>query len=126
MTRAGTRRGFTLAEVLVASTISGFVAVVAVSALNALAGNAQTVNRTTETTSVIRFAARSDGPVQASIHDLAGRRVRGLSRGVLGAGDHDLFWDGRDDGGRAVAAGSYLVRITSSDGSTAARFVVIR
>jgi general secretion pathway protein J len=47
-----------LAEVLVASTISGFVAVVAVGALNALAGNAQTVNRTTETTSEIRFAAR--------------------------------------------------------------------
>jgi general secretion pathway protein J len=51
-------RGFTLAEVLVASTISGFVAVVAVGALNALAGSAQTVNRTTETTSEIRFAAR--------------------------------------------------------------------
>ncbi len=51
-------RGFTLAEVLVASTISGFVAVVAVGALNALAGSAQTVNRTTETTSEIRFATR--------------------------------------------------------------------
>jgi len=42
----------------VASTISGFVAVVAVGALNALSGNAQTVNRTTETTAEIRFAAR--------------------------------------------------------------------
>jgi general secretion pathway protein J len=51
-------RGFTLAEVLVASTISGFVAIVAVGALNALAGSAQKVNRTTETTSEIRFAAR--------------------------------------------------------------------
>ncbi|MCL5278753.1 MAG: prepilin-type N-terminal cleavage/methylation domain-containing protein [Planctomycetes bacterium] len=58
MSRSRTRRGFTLAEVLVASTISGFVAVVAVGALNALAGNAQTVNRMTETTSEIRFAAR--------------------------------------------------------------------
>jgi len=58
MSRTGKRRGFTLAEVLVASTISGFVAVVAVGALNALAGSAQTVNRTTETTSEIRFAAR--------------------------------------------------------------------
>ena len=51
-------RGFTLAEVLVASTISGFVALIAVGALNAIAGSAQTVNRTTETTSEIRFAAR--------------------------------------------------------------------
>jgi general secretion pathway protein J len=50
--------GFTLAEVLVASTISGFVAVIAVGALNAIASSAQTVNRMTETTSEIRFAAK--------------------------------------------------------------------
>jgi len=42
----------------VASTISGFLAVVAVGALNAIASSAQTVSRTTETTSEIRFAAR--------------------------------------------------------------------
>ncbi len=41
-----------------ATTISGFVAVIAVGALNAIAGSAQAVNRTTETTSEIRFAAR--------------------------------------------------------------------
>ena len=41
-----------------ASTISGFVALIAVGALNAIAGSAQTVSRTTETTSEIRFAAR--------------------------------------------------------------------
>lgn len=57
MTRTG-YRGFTLAEVLVASTISGFVALIAVGALNAIAGSAQAVNRVTETTSEIRFAAR--------------------------------------------------------------------
>jgi general secretion pathway protein J len=56
--RRSTLRGFTLAEVLVASTISGFVAVIAVGALNAIAGSAKTVNRITETTSEIRFAAR--------------------------------------------------------------------
>jgi len=51
-------RGFTLAEVLVASTISGFIAVIAVGALNAIATSSQKVNQITETTSEIRFAAR--------------------------------------------------------------------
>jgi hypothetical protein len=74
----------------------------------------------------IRFASRREGPVQTSIYDLTGRRVRDLSRDILSVGDHDLFWDGRDDDGRAVVAGSYLVRITSSEGSTTGRFVVIR
>ena len=41
-----------------ASTISGFVALIAVGALNAITGSAQTVNRMTETTSETRFAAR--------------------------------------------------------------------
>jgi len=51
-------RGFTLAEVLVASTISGFIAIVAVGAMNAVAHTAQTVNRVSEVNSEIRFAAR--------------------------------------------------------------------
>ncbi len=51
-------RGFTLAEVLVASTISGFIAIVAVGAMNAISHSAQTVNRVSEVNAEIRFAAR--------------------------------------------------------------------
>jgi type II secretion system protein J len=61
MTRIGhhvSKPGFTLAEVLVASTISGFLALVAVGALNAISSSAQTVNRATEITAEVRFAAR--------------------------------------------------------------------
>ncbi len=42
-----------------ASTISGFIAVVAVGALKAVADSAQAVNRAGETTAEIRFAART-------------------------------------------------------------------
>jgi prepilin-type N-terminal cleavage/methylation domain-containing protein len=51
-------KGFTLAEVLVASTITGFIALVAVSALKAVTDSAQLVNRTSETAGELRFAAR--------------------------------------------------------------------
>jgi type II secretory pathway component PulJ len=47
-----------LAEVLVASTLSGFVALVAVSALKAITDGAQVVSRTSETAGELRFAAR--------------------------------------------------------------------
>ncbi|MGE5294239.1 MAG: type II secretion system protein GspJ [Solirubrobacterales bacterium] len=50
--------GFTLAEVLVASTISGFIAIVAVGAMNAITRTSQTVNRVSEVNAEIRFAAR--------------------------------------------------------------------
>ncbi len=55
---AGRDRGFTLAEILVASTITTFIAVVAVGALKTVSDSAQTVTRHSETVTEIRFAAR--------------------------------------------------------------------
>jgi general secretion pathway protein J len=51
-------RGFTLAEILVASTITTFIAVVAVGALKTVSDSAQTVTRHSETVTEVRFAAR--------------------------------------------------------------------
>ncbi|MCY3760406.1 MAG: hypothetical protein OXH50_04090 [Gemmatimonadetes bacterium] len=51
---------------------------------------------------------------------LTGQVVRRLLRQPLPAGSHTLFWEGRDDQGRPVAAGVYLCRLT------AARQAVVR
>ncbi len=56
--RAMNSRGFTLAEVLVASTISAFIAISALGALKAVTDSTQVVNRATETAGEVRFAAR--------------------------------------------------------------------
>ena len=58
------------------------------------------------------------------ILDLAGRRVRGVFDGTLGAGTHVFHWDGRRDGGKALAAGIYLIRL-SADGDSRSRRVAI-
>jgi general secretion pathway protein J len=58
-------KGFTLAEALVASTISAFVALVAVGALRTVTDSAEVVNQSGETTSEVAFAARM------LAHDLA-------------------------------------------------------
>lgn len=55
-----------------------------------------------------------------------GVAVSGLCDGVLSAGAQDFPWDGRDDGGRPVAAGIYWVRVTTNDGSMSRRLVVLR
>ena len=44
------------------------------------------------------------------IVDVTGRRVRALSAGPLDAGEHRLWWDGRDDDGRVQRPGLYWVR----------------
>ena len=75
---------------------------------------------------VIRFVTPLAGLVQASVYDPAGRSVRSLSNGILAAGVHDLSWDGRDDSGRAVPGGVYLVRVSTAEGTTSGRFVIVR
>jgi general secretion pathway protein J len=51
-------RGFTLAEILIASTLSSFIALAALGALKAVTDSSQVVNRATETAAEVRFAAR--------------------------------------------------------------------
>jgi hypothetical protein len=42
--------------------------------------------------------------------DITGRKVKTLALGEYSAGSFDLDWDLRDDGGRLLEAGNYLVR----------------
>ena len=49
--------------------------------------------------------------VSLRVHDVLGRRVRQVWQGPLGAGQHRFTWDGRDEAGRAVAAGVYVYRV---------------
>jgi hypothetical protein len=73
-----------------------------------------------------RFVLPAEGRVRASIHDVAGRRVRSLYDGLLGRGPHDLLWDGRDDAGREVGVGIYLARVRTAEGAASARVVILR
>lgn len=49
--------------------------------------------------------------VQLRVYDLCGRLVRLLGSGPRAEGTHRLAWDGRDDRGLPVAAGTYLLRV---------------
>ncbi len=80
--------GFTLAEVLVASTISAFVALVAVGALKTVSDAAQTVGQTAETNGEISFAARLLAHDLANLYrdaDARSMRLVGASQGSEGS-----------------------------------------
>jgi hypothetical protein len=64
--------------------------------------------------------------VVMEVHDVAGRRIRSLASGWLGAGAHSLAWDGTDASGRSVGSGVYFVRLTAGNESQTSRVVVIR
>lgn len=66
------------------------------------------------------------GRAQVEIFDVRGRRVRSLLDRSLSRGQHAALWDGRDDRGRSLGAGLYLVRLTTADAVVTRRAVRVR
>ncbi len=74
----------------------------------------------------ITFALAREQSVQVSVFDARGRWLTTLADGRLAAGEHRLSWDGRDAGGRSLAAGVYLVRLRSDDASARLRVTLVK
>lgn len=59
------------------------------------------------------------------IYDAGGRRVRVLASGRFAAGAHASRWDGRDEGGRALAGGVYFARLRAGERDETRRLVLL-
>jgi general secretion pathway protein J len=103
-------RGFTLAEVLIASTISVFIAFVAVGALKTVTDSSQVVTLATETSAEVRFAARMIACDLANLYrDLDPRNMRlvGMSPESMQGGPGSLTF---------YAAGRIKARVDQPEG----------
>jgi len=87
----------------------------------------------------ISYQLDAAGPAVVTIHDALGRRVRSLdgpAGGMLSARAEtasgasgvagSITWDGRDDQGRALPRGVYLVRLGAGATARSARVLVVR
>jgi hypothetical protein len=74
----------------------------------------------------IRFALPTAGPVDLHLHDVSGRTVRHLVHEPMGAGVHEIRWDGRDASGVQLASGIYFVRLTTPSGERGQRAIIAR
>jgi hypothetical protein len=61
----------------------------------------------------VAFDLAQDGRVQVRIYDMRGSLVTTLTNENLPAGHHTVRWNGRDQSGRGVASGTYLLRMTA-------------
>jgi hypothetical protein len=75
----------------------------------------------------VRFTLPEAMPVTAEIWSVAGERVKVLARDqLLGEGENQLTWDGRDDRGLSAATGVYFFRVTTRLGVKVTRAVLIK
>ena len=66
------------------------------------------------------------GAASLEIFDVDGRLVRALTGAALGQGRCGADWDGRDDAGRTVANGIYLVRLSGPSLAAVTRVMRLR
>jgi len=74
-----------------------------------------------------RFRLPERLPVELSVFDAAGRVVARLVGGAtLGAGEHDVVWDGRNATGRRAAAGVYAYRLNAGRYTETRKLLLVR
>ena len=64
--------------------------------------------------------------VRLVVYSLDGRRVAELVNEDLDAGRHAARWQGRDQAGRAVAAGTYLYRLDAGPWSATGKLELVK
>jgi len=74
----------------------------------------------------IRFDLPARQLIDLSIYDGSGRLVRTVASGSMGAGTHELTWDGRSLNGGVSASGVYFYRLETDDFSETRKMVLIR
>lgn len=74
----------------------------------------------------IRFALGEDQMAVLTIYNKRGQLIRRLFEGSLSKGTYNMVWDGRDQNGREVASGMYLLRLNSGKDSYSAKLMLMK
>ena len=75
----------------------------------------------------IAFELPAHEAVSLRVFDVAGRLVKTMIDGeVYDQGHHEAVWNGRDDGGRQLASGTYFYRLETGEFSETKRMVLLK
>ncbi|SYZ74066.1 putative Thermitase [Candidatus Zixiibacteriota bacterium] len=74
----------------------------------------------------IRFSLEKRSHVVLNIYDILGRKVRTVIDADYEAGIHGAIWDGSDDGGKPVASGIYLYKISAGSYTATKKMVMLK
>jgi hypothetical protein len=63
----------------------------------------------------IEYALTEEAHVMVEVFNVLGQRIRLLVNETQPAQDHEVVWDGTDDGGQRVSSGLYFYRVTAGN-----------
>lgn len=74
----------------------------------------------------IIFSLPVDEQIDLSVFNLEGRKIRTLIEGLQPAGNHQLFWDGRDASGNLLPNGVYIYQLKAGDSLLTRKMSLVR
>ena len=74
----------------------------------------------------VHYGIRDAGRASVGVYNLLGQQIRMLAEARHIAGNHSVSWNGRDDAGRMVASGVYMVRLIAAGATLTQRIVLVR
>ncbi|MFC1525985.1 choice-of-anchor D domain-containing protein [Candidatus Latescibacterota bacterium] len=75
---------------------------------------------------VLKYALPEAGEVRLVVYNVLGQAARRLVEGECQAGHHQMVWDGRDDDGRGLATGVYVVRMQAGPFQQVRKVALVR
>ncbi|MCK4339300.1 MAG: T9SS type A sorting domain-containing protein, partial [Candidatus Cloacimonetes bacterium] len=66
----------------------------------------------------ISYSLKNNSNVILEIYNLKGQKVKTLVNDNVSVGNHKVFWNGKDNYGKAVSSGIYLYRLSARGGSS--------
>ncbi len=74
----------------------------------------------------IAYSLSEAGPVEISVYNIRGQRVKKLVSERQPAGQHNVVWNGTDSRGKPVSSGIYFYRMTTPDRNIAKKMVMVK
>jgi hypothetical protein len=66
------------------------------------------------------------GKTELGIYNSKGQKIKDLSTDFLSMGRYNFRWDGRDNQGKAVASGTYIIKLRQNNLETASKMLVVK
>jgi hypothetical protein len=74
----------------------------------------------------ITYELKAELPVDLTIYNVLGQKVRELVRGEMQSGHRTVLWNGRDESGRQVTTGVYFYSLRAGDQVVNRRMILLR
>ena len=75
---------------------------------------------------LIEYGLHRPAHIRLALYDVSGRKVRSLADHAQDAGMHTQIWDGKDESGRDVTNGLYLLRFEAEGRSATKKLLLVR